>query len=103
MRSLSKRRMPAVVRVIATDRNSLSLGSGTLVDANDQFGLVVTNWHVVRDAVGPVEVLFPDGFHSMARIVRTDKEWDLAALLIWKPPRCSRFRCRPFHRNQAKC
>jgi serine protease Do len=77
--------MPAVVRVIATDRNSMSLGSGTLVDANDQYGLVVTNWHVVRDAVGPVEVLFPDGFHSMARIVRTDKEWDLAALLIWKP------------------
>ncbi|HEY2759722.1 MAG TPA: serine protease [Pirellulales bacterium] len=77
--------MPAVVRVIATDRNSMSLGSGTLVDANDEYGLVVTNWHVVRDAVGPVEVLFPDGFHSMARIVRTDKDWDLAALLIWKP------------------
>lgn len=77
--------LPAVVRVIATDRNSLSLGSGTLVDANDDYGLVVTNWHVVRDAVGPVEVVFPDGFHSMARIVRADKEWDLAALLIWKP------------------
>src|SRR5262249_54762893 len=27
-----------------------------------------------------------DGFHSMASIVRTDREWDLAALLIWKPP-----------------
>src|SRR5205814_8481927 len=26
---------PAVVRVIATDRNSMSLGSGTLVDANE--------------------------------------------------------------------
>jgi S1-C subfamily serine protease len=77
---------PAVVRVIATDRNSMSLGSGTLVDANDDYGLVVTNWHVVRDAVGPVEVVFPDGFHSMAGIVRTDREWDLAALLIWKPP-----------------
>ncbi|HEY2883142.1 MAG TPA: serine protease [Pirellulales bacterium] len=78
--------LPAVVRVIATDRNSMSLGSGTLVDANDDYGLVVTNWHVVRDAVGPIEVVFPDGFHSMARVVRTDKEWDLAALLIWKPP-----------------
>jgi S1-C subfamily serine protease len=77
---------PAVVRVIATDRNSMSLGSGTLVDANEEYGLVITNWHVVRDAVGPVEVVFPDGFHSMAGIVRTDREWDLAALLIWKPP-----------------
>ena len=77
---------PAVVRVIAVDRNSMSLGSGTLVDANEQYGLVITNWHVVRDAVGPIEVLFPDGFHSMAQVVRTDREWDLAALLIWKPP-----------------
>jgi hypothetical protein len=77
---------PAVVRVIATDRNSMSLGSGTLVDVNDDYGLVISNWHVVRDAVGPIEVVFPDGFHSMARVVRTDREWDLAALLIWKPP-----------------
>ncbi len=77
---------PAVARVIAVDRNSMSLGSGTLVDANDQYGLVITNWHVVRDAVGPIEVLFPDGFHSLAQVVRTDREWDLAALLIWKPP-----------------
>jgi hypothetical protein len=76
---------PAVVRVIATDRNSLSLGSGTLVDSNDDYGLVITNWHVVRDAVGQIEVVFPDGFHSPARVVRTDKEWDLASLLIWKP------------------
>ncbi|HZZ28570.1 MAG TPA: serine protease [Pirellulales bacterium] len=77
---------PAVVRVIAVDTDSMSLGSGTLVDANQDYGLIITNWHVVRDAVGPVEVVFADGFHSMARVVRTDKEWDLAALLIWKPP-----------------
>jgi hypothetical protein len=77
---------PAVVRVIAVDKDSMSLGSGTLVDASQDYGLIITNWHVVRDAVGPVEVVFADGFHSMARVVRTDKEWDLASLLIWKPP-----------------
>ena len=76
---------PSVVRVVATDRDGMSLGSGTLVDANDEYGLVITNWHVVRDAVGPIEVVFPDGFHSPARVVRTDREWDLASLLIWKP------------------
>src|SRR5260221_11624358 len=59
--------LPAVVRGIATDRNSLSLGSGTLVDANDDYGLVGTNWHVVRDAAGPVETGFPDSLHSMRR------------------------------------
>ncbi len=85
--------LPAVARVIAVDGGlalgsgtMMSLGSGTLVDTNNDYGLVITNWHVVRDAVGPVEVVFPGGFHSMARVVRTDKEWDLAALLIWKPP-----------------
>jgi hypothetical protein len=78
--------LPAVVRVITVDRDSMSLGSGTLVDTSQDYGLVITNWHVVRDAVGPVEVVFPSGFHSMARVVRTDREWDLAALLIWKPP-----------------
>lgn len=85
--------LPAVARVIAVDGTTtfgngtmMSMGSGTLVDTNADYGLVITNWHVVRDAVGPVEVVFPDGFHSMARVVRTDREWDLASLLIWKPP-----------------
>ena len=41
---------PAVVRVIAQEPEGISQGSGTLVDVRDQFGLVVTNWHVVRDA-----------------------------------------------------
>lgn len=77
---------PAVVRVIAPEGAMLSLGSGTLVDKNDEHGLVITNWHVVRDARGPVEVVFPGGFRSTARIVRMDRDWDLAALLISKPP-----------------
>ncbi len=77
---------PAVVRVISPEGNSLSLGSGTLVDKNDEHGLVITNWHVVRDARGPVEVVFPSGFRSTARIIRMDRDWDLAALLISTPP-----------------
>ncbi|MCC7086582.1 MAG: trypsin-like peptidase domain-containing protein [Pirellulales bacterium] len=77
---------PAVVRVVAPEGATLSLGSGTLIDKNDEHGLVVTNWHVVRDARGPVEVVFPDGFRSSAKIIRLDRDWDLAALLIAKPP-----------------
>ena len=61
-------------------------GSGTLVDVRDQFGLVVTNWHVVRDSQGTVEVVFPDGFRSHARPLKVDSDWDLAALVIWRPP-----------------
>lgn len=77
---------PAVVRVIAPEGVAMSLGSGTLIDKNEEHGLVVTNWHVVRDAKGPVEVVFPGGFRSTAKIIRMDRDWDLAALLITKPP-----------------
>jgi hypothetical protein len=76
---------PAVVRVIAPEREGMSLGSGTLVDVNDQYGLVVTNWHVVRDATGEITVVFPDGFRSGGRVLKTDRDWDLAAVSVWKP------------------
>lgn len=77
---------PAVVRVIAAEMGGASLGSGTLVDVNGEHGLVVTNWHVVRDAPQGVIVLFPDGFQSLGQVLRMDRDWDLAAILIKKPP-----------------
>jgi hypothetical protein len=76
---------PAVVRVVAPERDGLSLGSGSLVAVNDASGLVLTNWHVVRDAAGQVGVIFPDGFRSAATVARVDRDWDLAALVIWRP------------------
>ncbi|MEX2308691.1 MAG: serine protease [Pirellulales bacterium] len=79
-------RHPAVARIIVAEKNCTAFGSGTLVDVRDQYGLVVTNWHVVRDARGPVEVSFPNGFRSHARSLKVDSNWDLAALVIWRPP-----------------
>jgi S1-C subfamily serine protease len=76
---------PAVVRVIAPLPDGFSLGSGTLVGASPHYGLVVTNWHVVHDASGLITVVFPDGFRSGARVLKTDRNWDLAALAIWRP------------------
>lgn len=76
---------PAVVRVIAPEDGATAYGSGTLVGVRDQHGLVVTNWHVVRDATGLVEVVFPDGFRSHAKPLKVDQDWDLAALVIWRP------------------
>jgi S1-C subfamily serine protease len=77
---------PAVARITVPEKDGISYGSGTLVDARGQFGLVVSNWHVVRDAAGPITVEFPDGFKSAAQVVKTDKDWDLAALSIYRPP-----------------
>lgn len=76
---------PAVVRLIVPERDSTSYGSGTLVDVNGRYGLVITNWHVVSDASGPPTVLFADYFQSQAQIVKFDRDWDLAALVIWRP------------------
>lgn len=76
---------PAVARVFVDEADGVSQGSGTLVDVRDHAGLVVTNWHVVRGARGPIFVVFPDGFRSAARVLRVDEDWDLAALMIWRP------------------
>ena len=76
---------PAVVRVISPERNGMSLGSGTLVAVYADHGLVLTNWHVISDAAGQVQVVFPDGFRTPASVLKADREWDLAALAIWRP------------------
>ncbi|MDZ7620648.1 MAG: serine protease [Patescibacteria group bacterium] len=76
---------PAVVRVIVQDESGRSHGSGALVASTDSLGLVLTNWHVVRDAAAPPVVVFPDGFQSGATIAKVDRDWDLAALVIWRP------------------
>jgi hypothetical protein len=77
---------PAVARIIVPERDGTAFGSGTLIDSRDEYGLVLTNWHVVRDATGPIEVHFPGGFQSQARAIKLDSEWDLAALVVWRPP-----------------
>lgn len=76
---------PAVVRIVAAEQSGASLGSGVLVDANHAQGLVLTNWHVVRDSRSAVLVQFPDGFQSTGTVIRWDEPWDLAAIAIWRP------------------
>ena len=82
----SDRPHPAVARIVVPEQGAMSYGSGTLVDIRAGFGLVITNWHVVRDATGPIEVRFPGGFKSKARSLKVDSDWDLAALVVWEPP-----------------
>ncbi len=76
---------PAVARIIVPEIDGTAYGSGTLIDKREQYGLVLTNWHVVEGARETIDVLFPDGFRSQARALKVDSDWDLAALVIWKP------------------
>jgi S1-C subfamily serine protease len=68
-----------VVRVLVEDKdNEQSGGTGTLVRSD----LVVTNWHVVKDRVGTIRIVFPNWEVFTAEIAKMDKRWDLAALRI---------------------
>ena len=76
---------PAVARIVAPEHDGTSMGSGVLVDVNETQGLVLTNWHVVRDSRAAVLVQFSDGFQSAGTVVRWDADWDLAAIVVWRP------------------
>jgi hypothetical protein len=70
---------------VAPGNGSVSYGSGTLVHVGESSGLVVTNWHVINEATQPISVHFPDGFYSLAKVQKIDRDWDLALLEIKKP------------------
>jgi hypothetical protein len=74
-----------VVRVVAPGKGSVSYGSGTLVDVKGDYGLIITNYHVINEATGNISVIFPDGFYSLATVRKVDRDWDLAALVIKRP------------------
>ena len=81
----SARANPAVVRIMAPGRDSVSYGSGSLVAKSQQHGLVITNWHVINEATGQIMVMFPDGFTSAGTVIKVDRDWDLAAIAVWRP------------------
>ena len=59
-------------------RQQSSLGSGVILDAS---GLVVTNYHVIRDA-DEVKVALPDGREFESEVVLKDERVDLAVLKL---------------------
>lgn len=76
---------PAVARIRSLESNATSFGSGTLIYRQGKQGILITNYHVIKDAQDDILVTFPSGFRSSAKVVATDPRWDLAALLIWTP------------------
>jgi S1-C subfamily serine protease len=84
---VSKTPHPSIARIVVPEKSGASFGSGSLIDVRGEHGLVVTNWHVVRDASGPIYCFFGDGYQSEATIVKVDRDWDLAALSVRKPPK----------------
>ena len=89
-------RYPAVAKIVGRDAAQtredgsqtipLYYGTGTLVAELGEWGIVVSNWHVVSEARDSIVAKFPT-FSSPARVILRDETWDLAALIVRKPPR----------------
>ena len=85
---------PAVAKIVGCSRVKTSedgaqtipyfYGTGVFVAQYRNWGLVLTNWHVVSETDQTLNVVFPSGAYS-ARVILRDETWDLAALLIAKP------------------
>ncbi len=74
---------PSVVNIYSLgDSNNrtlkTSLGSGVIMQTN---GIIVTNFHVIKDAL-KIKVLLHDGRESPAEVIGWDEEIDLAILQI---------------------
>jgi S1-C subfamily serine protease len=84
----SQQVLPYVARIIAFDSSGQSFGTGSYIGTYGEYGVVLTNQHVVCEMEEDrlVHVHFPSGFSSYGAIVQTDPKWDLALIAISKPP-----------------
>ena len=78
LQSIYKTNIPSVVSISCQTRNSSSTGTGVILSKN---GYLVTNAHVVEDAVS-VSVLLTDNRTYQASLVGADEITDLAVLYI---------------------
>ncbi len=75
-----------VVRLIAFESEGQSFGSGAYIGNFGEYGLVLSNWHVIREAEGLVHIHFSNGFSTYGAVLALDQTWDLVLIAISKPP-----------------
>ena len=76
----------SVVRLIAFEKGGQSFGSGSYIGNSGEYGLILSNWHVIKDGDGLLHVHFPNGFSTFGAVIDSDKTWDLAIIVTSKPP-----------------
>jgi serine protease Do len=69
---------PSVVQIAVNLNRGQGVGTGVVLDAE---GLILTNWHVVEDAV-TITVAFEDGSIAEAELFRRDPQLDLAIVRV---------------------
>ena len=78
LQEIYERNIPSVVSIICQSRTGSSSGTGVVLTSH---GYIVTNAHVVTDAVS-ISVLLTDGRELYATLVGSDSVSDLAVLRI---------------------
>jgi S1-C subfamily serine protease len=81
------KQLSGVARVIGFDKHGQSLGSGTYIGNYGEYGVVLSNWHVIDKTEGLVHIHFPNDFSTYGAVIQTDKLWDLTLSVISQPPR----------------
>lgn len=74
---VAERVLPSVVQIEASVPGGQSLGSGVILSED---GRILTNAHVVSDAVGDVTVTLSDGTTYRASVLGADEKADIAVL-----------------------
>ena len=80
---IAQRVAPAVVSIEVTSGQNGGVGSGVVIDSD---GYVLTNHHVISQAVGSdgsdISAVFTDGTRVKAQVVGTDPKTDLAVIKV---------------------
>jgi hypothetical protein len=76
---------PGIVRIVNQQGNEFSIGSGTLVERQQDVGIVLTCAHVFSDGVGDIHVFFDGGASRRALLIAADEKNDLASLAVERP------------------
>ena len=76
----------SVVRLIAFEKGGQSFGSGSYIGNSGEYGLILSNWHVVKDGDGLLHIHFPNGFSTFGAVIDSVEKWDLAIIVVSKPP-----------------
>lgn len=86
IKDIAKRVLPTVVSIAVTSTSGSGTGSGSVIQSDSAKSFIVTNNHVIDDAVtsGKVTVEFQDGTELDATIKGRDIAYDVAVLQINK-------------------
>jgi hypothetical protein len=84
--SQSEQPFPNIARLVAFDKKGQSFGSCSYIGSAGNYGIIISNWHVICETDGLTHVYFPSGFSSFGAVIQFDRKWDLAVIVISKPP-----------------